>query len=101
MDFLLNLLTYLAKPFVMLGLREDLAKHAIVGFAVHSIAWPLVGPWYALLAVLAVALGREAWNKWGPVDQRTGWSPDDIKATLAGALAALSGAVPMLLTILF
>lgn len=100
-DFLYTVLRILAKPLTLLGLREDWAFHVIIGFAIQATVQPLAGPGWALGAVLLAAIGRESYNKWGPVAQRTGWSPDDIKATLAGGLAALSGTVPMLLSLLF
>lgn len=72
-------------------MRKDLKAHLLAGFIIG--VW--VAPWTpigaAALVVLAAA-GREAWNKWGPKDARTGWGWTDIGYTLAGgSLGVLAG----------
>ncbi len=100
-DFLFKLLALVAKPLVAMGLREDLALHVVAGFLLCAVGSALGGAWLGLGFTVAGALGREAYNKWGPEAQRTGWSWADVKATLVGGLAALSGAAPVLTAVLF
>lgn len=100
-DFLYKLLAIAIKPLTLLGLREDLAKHVVVCFVIANVVMPFGGAAWALGTALTAALARETYNQWGPKEQRTGWSWEDIRASAFGALAGISGAATALLQLLF
>lgn len=101
METLNKILDIVIKPLTFVGVRDDLAKHVVVGFVIGNLGMPFVGAWGSLALGGAAAIGREGYNKWGPKAQRTGWSWADIGNTLAGVVLGVSGAATSLLQLLF